>query len=333
VYKLAGNRRRPYIARVTIGWSPEGKQLYRTIGYFKTYKEGLNALAEYHKKPGLASGATLAQVHEKWKATQAYTKLAAKTQEGYDLAWNHLKAIGDMPIKDVRKSHIQDIIDGLVARGIGYATCHRVKVLAGILLKHAMDDDLVERNYATNVVLPEKPESDKETFNDLEIEKLTRLAEAGDVWAGTVLIFIYTGMRIGELVGLTKFNVDMREKFITGGIKTDAGKNRVVPISPKIERYVEYWYNQPGEYLIQIDGKPIRVDYYRRYLYYPALERAGVRKLNPHKARHTFGTLLDRAGVNTKHIQELMGHADYSTTANIYTHPDIAELRKAVAKL
>src|SRR5690606_15760236 len=188
---------------------------------------------------------------------------------GYDLAWNHLKVIGDMPIKDVRKSHLQDIIDGLVKNGIGYATCHRVKVLSGILLKHAMDDDLVEKNYASNVVLPEKPDSDKTAFTDLEIKAITKLAEGGDLWAGTVLILIYTGMRISELTGLKKFNVDMRENLITGGIKTDAGKNRVVPISPKIEGYMVYWYNLPGEHLIQREGAPVSSNYYRRYLYYP----------------------------------------------------------------
>src|SRR5690606_29393004 len=272
-------------------------------------------------------------IHAQWRGTSAYTKLARKTQAGYDDAWTHLSVIGDMPIKEVRKSHLQAVIDGLVAKGIGYATCHKVKVLAGILMNHALADNLVTQNYATHVVLPEKPKSNKRTFTDLEIRSITKLAESGDVWAGTVLILIYTGMRISELTGLKKFNVDMKQLVITGGIKTDAGKNRVVPISPKIERYVAYWYNLPGEYMIQKDGSPVSSDYYRKHLYYPVLDRPGTRRLTPHEARHTFATLLNRAGVNTKHIQELMGHADYSTTANIYTHPEIEELRKAIARL
>lgn len=333
VYKLKGNRRRPWIARVTVGWTDKGKQLYRTVGYFATKKEGLEALAQYHKKPGLSNDMTFGEVYHQWKATTAYTKLAPKTQAGYEDAWVHLSVLEKMPIKEVRKSNLQAVVDDLVARGIGYATCHKVKVLAGIILKHALADDLVDQNYAAHVVLPEKTRSAKRTFTDLEIRSITKLAEAGDIWAGTVLILIYTGMRISELTGLKKFNVDMKQLVITGGIKTDAGKNRVVPIAPKIESYMRYWYELPGERMIQKDGQPVSSDYYRKFLYYPVLDRAGTRRLTPHEARHTFGTLLDRAGVNTKHIQELMGHSDYSTTANIYTHPEIEELRKAVARL
>lgn len=332
VYKQPGNRRRPWVARVTIGWTEEGKQQYYFVGYYKTRAEAINGLAEYHKNPiGLQGDMTVAEVWEQWRTTSAYTKLGASTKRGYDAAWTHLSALGTMPIKDVRKSHLQDLIDKMSTR-VGYASCHKVKVLAGILMKHALADNIVDQNYAEFVVLPEKNTREATVFSDLEIQSIAKLAET-DTWANTVLILIYTGMRISELTGLTKFNVDIEHRLITGGIKTDAGKNRIVPISSKIFGYVAEWYNQPGEYLIQRDGKRISSDYYRKYLYYPALERAGVRKIRPHDARHTFGTLLDRAKVNTKHIQELMGHTDYSTTANIYTHPEIDELRKAVERL
>lgn len=333
VYKLKGNRRRPWIARVTVGWTDGGKQLYKIVGYYKTKAEGLKALAEYHKDPGIASDVTLAELYEHWKETTAYTKLARKTQKGYDDAWNHLSVIGRMPIKEIRKSQLQAVVDDLVRRGIGYATCHKVKVLAGILFKHAMADNVVTQNYAQHVVLPEKPDTKKRTFTDLEIRSITKLAESGDIWAGTVLILIYTGMRISELTSLTKFQIDWERQLIIGGIKTDAGKNRVVPISPKIRRYMEYWYNLPGECMIQRDGAPVSSDYYRKHLYYPVLDKADVRRLTPHEARHTFGTLLEQAGVSPKYIQELMGHADYTTTANIYIHPDLEELRKAVASI
>lgn len=69
--------------------------------------------------------------------------------------------------------------------------------------------------------------------------------------------------------------------------------------------------------------------YYREKKYYPALEAVGVRKLNPHCCRHTFATLMDKAGASRKATQELMGHADYKTTAS-YTHVDIEELRKNI---
>ena len=333
VFKLSGNRRRPWAARVTTGWTEDGKQIYRYLGYYKARAEAMQALAEYHRDPSvLGKNPTLGEVADEWRQSVAYTKLADATRHGYEAAWAHLSSLANTPIKEIRTSHLQAVIDRMVAQGLTYASCHKVKVLASILMKRAMADDIIQQNYASLVTLPQKEKKKVETFTDLEIRAITRLAET-DVWAGTILIMIYTGMRVGELLTVRKSNVDMRHHLITGGIKTDAGKNRVVPISPKILGYVQYWYDQPGEHLITRDGQPISDDYYRKHLYYPALERAGVRKLSPHKARHTFGTLLDRAGVSPKQIQELMGHADYSTTANIYTHPELESLRKAVARL
>lgn len=132
------------------------------------------------------------------------------------------------------------------------------------------------------------------------------------------------------MLALTKFNVDIENMLITGGAKTDAGKDRIFPTHPKIQPFVKKWYEEEEEPLVTRNGEKTLPVYYRRYLYYPALEKAKVRKLTPHKARHTFGILLNKAGANTVYIQKLLGNADYATTANIYTHPDIQELRNAV---
>ena len=97
--------------------------------------------------------------------------------------------------------------------------------------------------------------------------------------------------------------------------------------------YITYWLTLSGSRLITRDGQAIRVDYYRKYLYYPTLDKAGVRRLTPHSTRHTFATLLSNAKVPTKDIQELIGHSDYATTANTYTHPDLEVLRNAIEKI
>jgi integrase len=115
-------------------------------------------------------------------------------------------------------------------------------------------------------------------------------------WVDMILIVIYTGARISEMLKLTRFNIDLENQIITGGIKTDAGKNRSIPIHPKISKYTKAWYDKNGETLIcREDGKK-----------------------------------LNKAGTNKTAIQKLIGHSDYATTANIYTHPDIEELRKAI---
>ena len=85
--------------------------------------------------------------------------------------------------------------------------------------------------------------------------------------------------------------------------------------------------------LIFRNNERILQNYYRKYLYYPTLESIGVRKLKIHSTRHTFASLMNKAGINTTYQQKLIGHSDYSTTANIYTHSDIDELRRAIEQI
>lgn len=332
VYKLPGNRRRPWVARKTTGWDGNGKQLYYTIGYFTKRQEALDALSKYNQNPvGERGDITLGAIYDEWSASK-YKKIGAKTVESYTVAWKHLSALADVPIKTLRKSHLQEQVDKMDDKGLSLSSCQKVKVLAGLLFKHALADDLVTRNYAELIELPDDTAKEKEPFTDTEIKKIEKAA-ATDLWANTILILLYTGMRIGEMLTLTKFNVNLNDMIITGGIKTDAGKHRIIPVHPKIQKYIRYWYEQPGPHLIQRKGKRILINYYRNSLYYPTLERLEIRKLSPHSTRHTFASLLNRAGANTKSIQDVLGHADYSTTANIYTHTDIAELRKAVESI
>lgn len=337
VYKLSGNRRRPWIARKTLGWDNNGKQMYYTIGYFKTQPEALSALMEYNKNPIAERGdITLGELYEEWSKVR-YPKLSDKTIESYSIAWNHLSKLGDKQFKLLKASHLQDIIGNMEAKGLGYSSCHKVKVLAGLLYKYAMADDIVDKNYATFIVLPERDTKEHAIFTDIEIRLLESLAKT-DEWAKSILILIYTGMRIGELLAHTKFTVDIDKMLFVGGNKTEAGKKKIVPIHSKIQGYVRYWYKQEGSYFITKDGQRVKTKHYRDHLFYPTLEKAGIniyteagtKRLTPHSARHTFASMLNRAGVNIKYQQDLIGHADYSTTANIYTHPEINELKNAI---
>jgi len=114
-------------------------------------------------------------------------------------------------------------------------------------------------------------------------------------------------------------------------MKTEAGRNRAVPIHPRIMPYIQAWLALDGETVICApQGGALPADKYRKRYYAPTLERLGIRPLTPHCCRHTFGTVLDRAGANTTTIQRIMGHADYTTTANVYTHPDFVALKSAM---
>jgi len=199
-----------------------------------------------------------------------------------------------------------------------------------MLYQYAIENDILNKNYAEFIKLPKMVREEKEIFSDLEIQKIEKNIDMVE-WLDTVYILIYTGMRISELLGLTRFNVNLESGIITGGIKTDAGKNRTIPIHPKIYKYIKKWYDKQDDYLICTDkGKQIGQRKYREDYYLPALKSIGVRELNPHSCRHTFASLLSKAGAKTIAIQKLCGHADYALTADVYTHTDVEELKNAI---
>lgn len=331
VYKLKGNRRRPWIARVTEGWTEDGKQIRRIIGYYKTRAEAAAALADYWRKPlSPKAEITLGELYEEWAASK-FTRISKSTIDTYKAAWKYLEIYKDVKFKDLRTGQLQKIIDE--NSNMSLSTLSKIKALATSLYDYAVSNDIIDKNYAQFIELPEAEKKEKEIFTDLEIKNMfDKVAEIP--YLDTILIMIYTGMRISEMLGLTKFDVDLKNRLIVGGIKTEAGRNRIIPIHHKIYPFIERWYNKNGERLICYeDGRAMTPDHYRRSRYYPALEAVGVRKLNPHACRHTFASMMAKAGVDTFSIQRIIGHSDYSFTANHYTHPDIQKLKEAIEKI
>lgn len=333
VYKLSGRRRRPWVARVTTGWTEDGKQIRQPIGYFKTKQEGMDALTLHRVGPvSPKSDLTLNEIYDEWSAFR-YENISKHTVNNYKTAWSYIKEYGNVKFKELRTAHWQNVITQAAEKGLGRSALKKIRTVAAMLCDYAMQNDVINKNYARFVTLPKFEKVERDRFDDLEVKKI-EAAAAGDPWVATVLILIYTGMRVGELLKLTLFNVDMERQLITGGAKTDAGKDRIIPFHPKIVTHIRQWYARGGDALIcKDDGSKMSADYYRKNYYYKALRAAGVRRLVPHATRHTFGSLAAEAGVDPLYIQRLIGHADYAFTANEYTHPEIEALRKAIEKI
>ncbi|MFA5305963.1 MAG: tyrosine-type recombinase/integrase [Candidatus Babeliales bacterium] len=320
------------MTRKTIGKTDTGKPIYETIGYFEDKELALNALVKSHTEPIIPKAdITLKDLYDEWYPDK-YEYISKQTEDCYRAAWNRLSVYGKVEFKELRTGHIQSVVNKCHKEGKSISTIKNIKILASMLYDYALQNDVVNKNYAEFVRLPKVEKEEKEIFTDLEIQKLEK-AE-GEPWVDTILILIYTGLRINELLSLTKFSINFENQTITGGLKTEAGKNRIIPIHPKILKYIKTWYDKNGEYLICNEkGKHLSDRVYRDTLYLPALDAHGVRKLNPHSCRHTCASLLAKAGADTLYIQRILGHAKYSFTADTYTRTDIEELRKAILKI
>ena len=112
--------------------------------------------------------------------------------------------------------------------GKGYSTQAAIKNLWGHLDRFALELDVITRCYSDLLTSDPVPPTTRDRFSEKEIQLLWQ--HQAEPWVDTVLIFIYSGWRISELLAIKKTAVDLQAGTMTGGTKTKAGKNRVVPI-------------------------------------------------------------------------------------------------------
>lgn len=223
VFKLSGKRRKPWAVRVLTGYNLNGSGIYKYIGYFKTKSEGLNCLADYHNDIEFYNKTTLEQIYINWSKVR-FNKISAKTISMYEYAWTYLGKIKDMDIQDIRKAHLQDILQENETKS--RSTHKQIKSLAVQLFKEALENGLVKQNYAEFMEAEGIAPEQKEIFTDAEIYTMLNNLDIPNI--DIALILIFTGYRNGELCNLTKFNVDLKSRVLRGGNKTEAGKNKIV---------------------------------------------------------------------------------------------------------
>lgn len=366
VTKLSGNRRKPYLARVTLGWitnKQAGKSVQNriTIGTFKTKKEALQALAEYSANPYdiQTSNLTLAELYQKW--TEAYfpTLESESSSRTITAAWRYCHAIYGMRVKDIRARHIKGIMeDGYIipsnGKNVGQkvhaspGTKSRIKSMFNLMLDYALEYELVDKNYArtfdlSNNIIKEKEAASRGhiIFTDSEMQALWDNVNTRR-FVDWILIQCYMGWRPQELSNLKTEDVHLDGQYITGGMKTSAGKNRSVPIHPRIKELVQKNYNQAielgSQYLLNDPlavkgGMSITYDKYagRFAKVMDALNfRQGHR---PHDPRKTFITMAKKANVDEYVIKRLIGHRITDITEDVYTERDIEWLRVELEKM
>jgi integrase len=335
VYKLSGNRRKPWIARLFKCWDDSfGKHIpkYDTIGYYFTKEDAIDALTKARINPTpLKSNITVGQLYEEWSKAKYDEDLSTDTINSYKAGWIHLKPLEKILFSELRTAQIQNVINVCRDNKMSRSTLEKAKVVAKMMYDYAIQNDIVNKNYAEFVTLPKAIKQEKEHFTTIEIQKIENSISIP--WIDSILVLIYTGFRINEMLNLTVFSADLDNMIIRGGLKTEAGRDRAVPISPKILSIIKAKRDEQGERLISLNGKAMSDDYYRKYIYYPTLKQIGVRELNPHCCRHTFASLLSEKGVDPKVIQMLLGHTKYQFTEDTYIHKDINPLRAAVNML
>lgn len=316
VTKLSGNRRKPYIVKEGIS----GRQ--KPIGYAATREEGLIMLANYNNNPWdiETEKITLQELFDLWLEKRA-CKLGECSRNSLKSAYKHCSQLEKMKYKQIKSYQMQDCIDNC---GRGYSTQGAIKNLWGHLDRFALELDIISKRYSDLLTSDPIPETTKEIFTDQEVFNLWE--NQNYPWVDSVLFFLYTGFRISEMLDLKTEAVDLEAQTMTGGTKTAAGKNRVVPIHSKIQHIVQKRIEQSKSgYLFEYNGKKLNQTQYRALW----AEIMGKLKMEhtPHECRHTFRSRLDSAGANKVCIDRIMGHKSNGTGERVYTHKNIEELK------
>ena len=152
-----------------------------------------------------------------------------------------------------------------------------------------------------------------------------------DLGARVALILCYTGLRPTELAQIKTADVDLTGRFMRGGIKTAAGKNRLIPIAEKIFPLIEGVYDPGNEFLLTLKSKPVsNVQSLRHNIWDKSPLLTGHL---PHDGRHTCATLMDNADIPLKIKQLILGHSSTDITSKVYTHKTQAQLLDAINRI
>lgn len=306
------------------------------IGTFATSSEAVIALSEYNAKHSTASRFryTFSDVYKKWNELH-YKDIGPKGRDSYKRAYEVAKSLHDCSMRDLKTEDYQKVITAIADTGKSRSYCEKQRQLFSQLCKWAMQNDIISINYAEGLRLPSASPKKERTLTSDEIQRIQTVADNADpsnrlrITAQIALVLVYTGMRIDELLSMRRDDVYLSDGYMVGGEKTDAGRQRIIPILDPIKKIVSGWMlDSVGfEYLLPTaSGKKKDINTvehsFRRLMLLCGINKEDTpkeKKVTPHSLRRTFATKLVECGAEPTAVQAILGHADFTTTADYYT--------------
>jgi len=277
---------------------------------------------------------------ESYRAVHLAVNLRENTRRDYEcnLRLYLVPYFAGVKIRSISPDMVETFRSVLVERGVGRRTVNKCHTLLSAMLRHALRHRWINYNPAAEIrKLREKPTTSERLVdsNVLTPDDVTRLIEATDErWRLIFLMAVLTGLRQGELLGLQWGDIDLnarqvyvRRQYTRGRfseLKTKYSR-RCVALSDELLSILKEWKLRCPKGDLDLvfptgTGNPENHSNLLRRGLYPALRRAGLRKIRFHDLRHIFASFLIAKNVHPKRIQALLGHSTIKITMDTYGH-------------
>lgn len=338
IVKLSGKRRKPYQVRLTAGWenyvdddgNVKTRQIIHILGSYPTYKDASMALALYNNDPYDISlkGITFEEAYA--AALEKKMPLAENTLKGYNTAYRKAAKLYKKQLVKIRKSDLQILIDN---EDTAVKQRHLIGLFKLIFNWAEKDIELIRDNPCKHVTVTAEEKATKKgcPYSPEEIKMLWRNLYKIP-YVDSVLLQIYTGMRITEMLSLKKENINLKERYVyVEGTKNESSK-RFVPLRREIIPLLQKMMENDGDVLFYTKTGM----HMKREHYHPLLNKVKDElKLShtSHDARHTFISRADDSGIQENALKTIVGHTLTGVTGKVYTHKEISTLIREVDKI
>ena len=351
------NLRKPFRVMVNVGKTTDGKFISRLLkpeAFFATYNEAYAALLEYNRNPyDLDDTITVKQLYERWSEGYFESLNSSSSTRTITAAWKYCSSVYDMRVKDLRARHIKGCMEDGIAningedRSPSAGSKSRIKSMFNLMLDYAVEYELTDRNYArtfnvSDDIIKETADTKRGhiPFTESEIVTLWENINTKQ-YADVILLQCYSGWRPQELGLIRICDVDLDAGTMTGGLKTDAGKERVVPIHSKVRQIVETKYKEAlaigSEYLINCTdsraGRRMTYDKYNKRFIKVMTELGLNSQHRAHDPRVHFITMAKKYKVDEYAIKYIVGHSIQDITERVYTKREVEWLHNEIEKI